>query len=92
MKPNYFTYQIHDKCGNIIKQKGILDNQIHDQIRKYIKKIKKKGIPVEVQTSQALIGDLSERKQLFSVPSLHFSSFVHYHCPRQILLQNLLNA
>ena len=27
MKLNYFTYQIHDKCENIIKQKGILDNQ-----------------------------------------------------------------
>ena len=43
MKPNYFTYQIHDKCENIIKQKGILDNQIHDKFENILKKLKKKG-------------------------------------------------
>ena len=38
MKPNYFTNQIHDKCENIIKQKGILDNQIHDKFENILKK------------------------------------------------------
>ena len=40
MKPNYFTYQTHDKCENIMKQKGVLDDQIH--IYRYLKN-KKKG-------------------------------------------------
>lgn len=43
MKPNYFTYQIHVKYENIMKQKGILDNQIHDKFENILKKLKKKG-------------------------------------------------
>ena len=34
---------------------------------KYIKKNLKKGNPVEVQTTQALMGDQSKRKQLFTI-------------------------
>ena len=39
---------------------------------KYNKKIKKKGNPVEVQTTQALMGDQSKRKQLFTIKAKFF--------------------
>ena len=42
---------------------------------KYNKKFWKKGNPVEVQTTQALMGDQSKRKQLFTIKA-KFSSFV----------------
>ena len=46
---------------------------------KYNKKILKKGNPVEVQTTQALMGDQSKRKQLFTIKA-KFSSFVSRCC------------
>ena len=46
---------------------------------KYNKKFWKKGNPVEVQTTQALMGDQSKRKQLFTIKA-KFSSFVSRCC------------
>ena len=40
---------------------------------KYNKKFWKKGNPVEVQTTQALMGDQSKRKQLFTIKAKFFS-------------------
>ena len=50
-------------------------NQFHEDCLSTIKEIKKKGNPVEVQTTQALMGDQSKRKQLFTIKA-KFSSFV----------------
>ena len=50
-------------------------NQFHENCLNIIRENLKKGNPVEVETTQALMGDQSKRKQLFTIRA-KFSSFV----------------